>query len=65
VVIDLKNISPASGTTVHLLGSDVELKWQRDGAGMRIAVPETVRYQAANNYAVSLRISVMQPGRKQ
>jgi alpha-L-fucosidase len=55
--IELKNIGAAAGVTTRLLGSDIELKWQRDGAGMRITVPEKVRNQAANSYAVSLRIS--------
>jgi alpha-L-fucosidase len=55
-MIRLKDILPAAGTTIRLLGSDIELKWQRDGAGARVALPESVRNQAANNYAVSLRI---------
>jgi hypothetical protein len=52
----LKDIQPAAGTTVRLLGSDIDLKWQRDGAGARVALPESVRNPAANHYAVSLRI---------
>jgi alpha-L-fucosidase len=56
--IALKNMVPAEGATVHVLGSDTELKWQRDGAGARIVLPETV---AANGYAVSLRISAIRP----
>jgi alpha-L-fucosidase len=55
--IRLKDIQPAAGTTVRLLGSDIDLKWQRDGAGARVALPESVRNPAANHYAVSLRIS--------
>jgi alpha-L-fucosidase len=62
-VIELKNIRAAAGATIRLLGSDLELKWQRDGAGARIALPEAVRRQAADTYAVSLRISAIQPGR--
>ncbi len=54
--IALKNIAPALGTTVHLLGYDTELQWQRDGAGARITLPEAVGKRVANDYAVSLRI---------
>jgi alpha-L-fucosidase len=61
--IALKNIVPAQGATIRLLGSDTELKWQQDGAGARIVLPETVDSQAANDYAVSLRISAIRPGR--
>lgn len=56
--IALKNMVPAQGATIRLLGSDAELKWQRDGSGARIVLPETV---AANGYAVSLRISAIRP----
>jgi alpha-L-fucosidase len=59
--VALKNIVPAPGTTIQLLGYDVELKWQRDGAGARITLPEAVCRQAANGYAVSLRISAIRP----
>jgi alpha-L-fucosidase len=55
-MIRLKDILPAAGATIRLLGSDIELKWQRDGAGARVPLPESVRNQAANTYAVSLRI---------
>ena len=55
-MIRLKDILPAAGATIRLLGSDLELKWQRDGAGARVVLPESVRNQAANNYAVCLRI---------
>jgi alpha-L-fucosidase len=54
--IRLKDILPAAGATIRLLGSDIELKWQRDGASARVALPESVRNQASNSYAVSLRI---------
>ncbi len=59
--IALKNIVPAPGATVRLLGYDTEFKWQRDGVGARITVPEAVGRQAANSYAVSLRISAIRP----
>jgi alpha-L-fucosidase len=55
-MIRLKEILPAAGTTIRLLGSDIDLKWQRDGAGARVALPESVRKSTANHYAVSLRI---------
>lgn len=61
--IALKSVAPAAGATVRLLGSDVELKWQREGAGARIALPEALGKEAANGYAVSLRISSIRPGR--
>jgi alpha-L-fucosidase len=57
--IALKNMVPAQGATIRLLGSDTELKWQREGAGARIVLPETVGSQAANGYALSLRISAV------
>jgi alpha-L-fucosidase len=63
--IELKSMLPAAGATIRMLGSGIELKWQRDGAGVRIALPETVRNQAAESYAISLRISAIQPGRNQ
>ena len=61
-MIELKNIVPASGATIRLLGSGAELKWQRGGAGARITLPETVRKQVANGYAFSLRMSAIRPG---
>lgn len=57
--IALKSIVPATEATIHLLGYDGEMKWHRDGAGTSIALPEGVRKQAANGYAVSLRISAV------
>jgi alpha-L-fucosidase len=57
--IQLKNVSPEAGATIRLLGSDIELKWQRDGAGARIVLPEAVRNQSTNSYAISLRISAI------
>jgi alpha-L-fucosidase len=56
-MIELKDVLPTTGATIRLLGSDIELKWQRNGAGVRIAFPEAVRNQASGSYAVSLRIS--------
>ncbi len=61
--IALKNIAPAPGTSPRLLGYDTELKWQRDGAGARITLPEAICRQAANDCAVSLRISAIRPTR--
>ena len=55
--IALKDMAPAPGATIRLLGCDAELKWQHDGAGARITLPEAACRQAANGYAVSLRIS--------
>lgn len=63
--IELKTIRPEAGATIRLLGSDADLKWQRNGAGARVALPEAVRNQAADGYAISLRISGIQAGRKQ
>ena len=60
--IALKNIVPASGTSVRLLGYDTALKWQREGTGARVTVPEAVRNQAANSCAVSLRIAAARVG---
>jgi alpha-L-fucosidase len=57
--IELKNVSPGARASIRLLGSDIELKWQPDGAGVRIVLPEAVRNQSANSYAVSLRISAI------
>ena len=61
--IRLKDILPAAGARIRLLGSDIELNWQRDGAGTRIALSGAVRSQAANSYAVSLRISTTLSGK--
>ena len=55
--IRLKDILPATGANIHLLASDIELKWQRDGAGAHIAIPSAARRQVANSYAFVLRIS--------
>jgi alpha-L-fucosidase len=57
--IALKNIVPAQDATIRLLGSDTELKWQRDGAGARIVLPEGVSKGTVNDCAVSLRISAI------
>ena len=57
--IQLKSVSPEAGATIRLLGSDIDLTWQRDGAGARIVLPEAVRKQSPNSYAVSLRISAI------
>src|SRR6185312_16497 len=60
-MVELTHVVPAPGATIHLLGSDMELKWQRGGAGIRITLPEAVRKQAANAYAFSLQISAIRP----
>ncbi len=57
--IALTKIAPAKGASLRLLGYDTELKWQRDGAGARVEIPEAVRKQAANSCAISVRISAI------
>jgi alpha-L-fucosidase len=64
-MIELKDVLPTTGATIRLLGSDIELKWQRTGAGVRIAFPEAGRNQASGSYAVNLRISPTTPHTKQ
>jgi alpha-L-fucosidase len=61
--LELKEIAPAADATIRLLGSDTDLKWQRDGAGARIALPQAVGRQAVDSYAVCLRISRIASGR--
>ncbi|GGA56547.1 alpha-L-fucosidase [Edaphobacter acidisoli] len=55
----LKGIVPARAATIHLLGSETQLKWKSDGAGTSIALPETLCRQTVDDYAVSLRISAI------
>jgi alpha-L-fucosidase len=62
--VTLKEIQPAAGAAVHLLGSEMELKWQRESSGTRVALPEAVRSLAANSYAFSLCISAVPPDKK-
>jgi alpha-L-fucosidase len=61
--LELKEIAPAADATIRLLGSDTDLKWQRDGAGARIALPQAIDRQAVDRYAVCLRISRIASGR--
>lgn len=57
--ISLKGIAPAPGAKIHLLGNDLDLKWQRAGAGARITLPEAAPRQTTGSYAVALRISAI------
>lgn len=57
--ISLKGIAPAPGAKIRLLGSDLDLKWQRADAGARITLPEAASRQTTGSYAVALRISAI------
>ncbi len=54
--ITLTGIFPATGASIHLLGSDVTLAWQRTTNGSRIDIPDAVRKAMGGRYAWVVRI---------
>jgi len=58
--ITLSGVAPASGARLTLLGSAMELKWQRTANGVRVEIPEKVRAEAGGKYAWAIKISAVE-----
>ncbi len=55
--IRIMDLTPARDAKIHLLGTDTQLRWVRDGNGVLIDIPEDVRKKAPGKYAWTLKIS--------
>ncbi len=54
--IKLTQIQPDKGAKAELLGSNVRLKWEADGLGFKVLIPEKVRKQVVGKHAWVVRV---------
>lgn len=52
----IRGPAPATGARVRLLGSDVPLRWHRDGGATVVEIPEAVRTAVAGAYAWTVEL---------
>ena len=55
--ITLSSIFPAKGAKVTMLGLKGKLKWEKDGKGFYVEIPERIRENPPCNYAWTIKIS--------
>ncbi|RUA06372.1 MAG: alpha-L-fucosidase [Flavobacteriia bacterium] len=55
--IVLKSISPAKGAKIRMPGTKSNLKWKREGNGLKVMIPEKLRKNPPSKYAWVFRIS--------
>ncbi len=55
--IVLKSISPAKGAKIRMPGTKTNLKWKREGNGLKVMIPEKLRKNPPSKYAWVFRIS--------
>ena len=53
----LTGMSPAKDATLHLLGTDLPLVWERIGNGVLISIPDGARKKAVGRYAWTIKFS--------
>ena len=57
----IKSHQPASGANVSLLGYNGKLKWQKEGEGFKVFIPEKVRENPPCAYAWTIKVSEITP----
>ncbi|MFC2087692.1 alpha-L-fucosidase [Bacteroidota bacterium] len=56
--INVKHITPVSGSKIYMLGVDKPLNWKKAGDGVKITIPGSVMKTPPCKYAYSFRIQV-------
>ncbi len=54
--IKFTQIQPEKGAKAELVGSNIRLKWQAEGAGFKVMIPEKVRGQVPGKFAWVVRV---------
>ena len=55
--IFIESHQPASDAVVKLLGTDVPLKWQKDGNGFKVYIPDEIRDNMPCKYVWTIKVS--------
>ncbi|MEI6865334.1 alpha-L-fucosidase [Flavicella sp.] len=55
--ITVTAINPSRGAKINLLGSNINLKWEKLENGFKVIIPESLRKNPPSNYACAFKIS--------
>ena len=54
--LSLTKFSPSTNATIELLGNKQKLNWQKNNTGFEIQIPESIRKNPPNEYALTFKI---------